>query len=140
MKTILLLLLLSASLLTHSQTPSDTIGIKKIIFGHAYQINGKNVKHKTLKLLLLSQADSKFYFRKYQGENLAAWGLGLPAALLFNRGQNELPYGRYYQKVNPYYLTAGILFSAGVYYIFHSNKQKYRAVKAYNKSKKAVTF
>jgi hypothetical protein len=136
MKILLILICFGFSINCCSQKATDTIAYRKKLLAHLYYPAGesKRLRPGKLKSLLLSEPNAKKYFVKYKTEQ---WGGKLAMAgglLLAFSADTEKNRVQYMGKINPYVLTGAIIAAGGYYFLFHSMRQKHRAVKAYNRA------
>ncbi len=108
--------------------------------GTKYYIEDKRVKPKKLKTMLLSNPDSKYFFRKYQQENFIGQAFFIPFFLNVALVHNEAKPQFFSRKNFGVDLLTTLSMVASVYLLAHSFKHLKKSANAYNKAKSLVLF
>jgi hypothetical protein len=118
-----------------SAQPADTIRCKKILFGWKYKKpDGKRLPNRELKAMLLSQPESKKYYLKYKRANITMNIISAGALVFLLAGNNNETDRKYTGKINPFIAIPTGLLAGSFTLTFHAERQKHKAVKAYNRS------
>lgn len=115
--------------------PADTIAYKRSFMVYEYRkMDGKRFRREELTPLLLSQPESRKYYFKYRRAKVAGTVLALGAAVYTLFMANNEASINAQGRVRPVVFTGAVCFWGGVVLMFNSDRQKLKAVKAYNRS------
>jgi hypothetical protein len=111
--------------------------------GRYYQ-QGKKLKPKELKSILLSTPESAVYYKKYKTATIIAVS-SVPIAFLFALLATQKSGDIVYRKNNENKILmlsiTGLLFNINTFYFFlHGNRQYKQSIKAYNRTKSLVVL
>lgn len=113
----------------------DTISYKRSFMIHEYRkMDGKRFRREELTPLLLSQPESRKYYFKYRRAKVAGTVLALGAAVYTLFMANNEASINAQGRVRPVVFTGVVCFWGGVVLMFNSDRQKLKAVKAYNRN------
>jgi hypothetical protein len=141
MRILFTIILLNSVMAVSAQTPDSIAYRRMLLNSYKYKKpDGGKFKRGELKSLLLSQPESIKYYRKYRFEYWTGNLVGLGGAALLSYSNSHEIDRKYNGKVNPYSFAGAIVLSGYLYLLIQSQYQCYRAVKAYNQTKRPLLF